>query len=197
MDSIKINLGRDVRINPMVVGLIGSQVAGKANFATVGQVYRLNMSPAYIGTSMHPTIHTARGIEENKAFSVNIPHCGMAEVTDYCGIVSGRKRDKSTLFELFYGELGEVAPMIVECPMCFECQLVDTLEMPSNTLYVGEVVAAYSEERFINDGHPDVQAMNPLLYTATDKKYWSVGDYVGKAYKIGIGYEEKDSTGKQ
>lgn len=191
MNSNKINLGRDVRINPMVIGLIGSKVDGKANFATVGQVYRLNMTPAYIGTSIHPTAHTTSGIEANKAFSVNIPHCGMAEVSDYCGIVSGRKRDKSTLFELFYGELGEVAPMIVECPICFECRLVDTLEMPSNTLYVGEVVAAYSEERFIKDGHPDVQAMNPLLYTATDKKYWSIGDYVAKAYKIGVGYGEK------
>jgi flavin reductase (DIM6/NTAB) family NADH-FMN oxidoreductase RutF len=192
MDRNKINLGRDVRINPMVIGLIGSQVNGKANFVTVGQVYKLNKSPAYIGTSIHPTHYTAGGIREHKAFSVNIPHCGMADVTDYCGIVSGKNHDKSTLFELFYGELGEVAPMIVECPMCFECKLVDTLEMPSNTLYVGEVVASYSEKQFVKDGHPDVQAMNPLLFTATDKKYWSIGSYVAKAYKVGIGYEEKD-----
>lgn len=192
MDHDKINLGRDVRINPMVIGLIGSQVNGKANFITVGQVYRLNMSPAYIGTSIHPTHYTAGGIREHKAFSVNIPHCGMAEVTDYCGVVSGKRHDKSTLFELFYGELGEVAPMIVECPMCFECKLVDTLEMPSNTLYIGEVVASYSEKRFVKDGHPDVQAMNPLLYTATDKKYWSIGSYVAKAYKVGVGYGKQD-----
>lgn len=191
MDNEKINLGKDVRINPMVIGLIGAQVNGKANFITVGQVYRLNMSPAYIGTSIHPTHYTAGGIEEHKAFSVNIPHCGMAEVTDYCGVVSGRNRDKSALFELFYGELGSSAPMIVECPMCFECTLVDTLEMPSNTLYVGEVVGSYSEERFIKDGHPDVQAMNPLLYTATDRKYWSVGAYVAKAYQVGVGYDKK------
>ena len=187
----KINLGQDIRINPMVIGLIGSQVDGKANFITVGQVYRLNMSPAYIGTSIHPNHYTPRGIVQNKAFSVNIPHSGMAEVTDYCGIVSGKTHDKSKLFELFYGELGEIAPMISECPMCFECKLVNILEMPSNTLYVGEVVAAYSEKRFIKDGHPDVQAMDPLLYTATDKKYWSVGDYVAKAYQVGIGYDKK------
>lgn len=194
MHNKKINLGKDVRINPMVIGLIGTQVNGKANFITVGQVYRLNMSPAYIGTSIHPTHYSAGGIEEHKAFSVNIPHSGMAAVTDYCGIVSGRKRDKSELFELFYGELGEVAPMIVECPMCFECTLVDTLKMPSNTLYVGEVVGSYTENRFVKDGHPDVQAMDPLLYTATDKKYWSVGSYVAKAYKVGVGYGQKESS---
>lgn len=193
MNNEKINLGKDVRINPMVIGLIGARVSGKANFITVGQVYRLNMSPAYIGTSIHPTHYTAGGIEEHKAFSVNIPHTKMAAVTDYCGIVSGRKRDKSALFELFYGELGEVAPMIRECPMCFECRLVDTLEMPSNKLYVGEVVGSYTEERFVKEGHPDVQAMDPLLYTATDKKYWSVGSYVAKAYKVGVGYDNEES----
>lgn len=191
MSENKILMGKDVRINPMVIGLVGALVNSKPNFITVGQVYRLNMSPAYIGTSIHPTHYTAGGIEENKAFSVNIPHTGMAAVTDYCGIVSGRKRDKSELFELFYGELGEAAPMIVECPMCFECKLVDMLKMPSNTLYVGEVVESYSEERFVKDGHPDVQAMDPLLYTATDKNYWSVGSHVAKAYKVGIGYDRK------
>ena len=191
MQHDKINLGRDIRINPMVIGLIGSQIDGKANFITVGQVYRLNMSPAYIGTSIQPTHYTPRGIVKNKTFSVNIPHSGMADVVDYCGIVSGKTHDKSKLFDIFYGELGETAPMIAECPMCFECKLVDTLEMPSNTLFVGEVVAAYSEKRFIKDGHPDVQAMDPLLYTATDKKYWAIGSYVAKAYKIGVGYDKK------
>lgn len=188
MINKKINLGTDVRINPMVIGLIGTRVNGRANFITVGQVYRLNMKPAYIGTSIHPTHYSAGGIKENKMFSVNIPPSTMAAAADYCGITSGRKHDKSQLFELFYGELGEGAPMIVECPMCFECRLVDIYEMPSNNLYVGEVVAAYSEERFVKDGHPDVQAMDPLLYTATDKKYWSIGSYVAKAYEVGVGY---------
>ncbi len=188
----KINLGKDVRINPMVIGLIGTQVNGKANFITVGQVYRLNMSPAYIGTSINPPHYSTQGIEEHRVFSVNIPSTAMAEAADYCGIVSGRRHDKSGLFELFYGELGEAAPMIKDCPMCFECRLVDIYKMPSNNLYVGEVVAAYSEERYIKDGHPDVQAMDPLLFTATDKKYWSVGSYVGKAYSMGKALKDKD-----
>lgn len=194
MEYDKINLGKDVRINPMVIGLIGTQINGKANFITVGQVYRLNMSPAYIGTSINPPHYSTQGIEANGMFSVNIPTTAMAAAADYCGIVSGRKHDKSQLFELFYGELGEGAPMIAECPMCFECKLVDVYRMPSNNLYVGEVVGAYSEERFLKDGHPDVQAMDPLLFTATDKKYWSIGSYVEKAYKVGIGYVDKEEA---
>lgn len=188
MHHEKIYLGTDVRINPMVIGLIGTQVNGKANFITVGQVYRLNMKPAYIGTSINPPHYSAGGIEEHKMFSVNIPTTAMADVSDYCGIVSGRDHDKSELFDLFYGKLGEGAPMIRACPMCFECRLVDIYEMPSNNLYVGEVVGAYSEERYLKGKHPDVQAMDPLLFTATDRKYWSVGEFVAKAYSVGKDY---------
>ena len=43
----------------------------------------------------------------------------MAKITDYCGLYSGRKVDKSRLFEVFYGEL-KTAPLIMECPVNLE-----------------------------------------------------------------------------
>ena len=48
----------------------------------------------------------------------------MISETDYCGLVSGRKTDKSNIFNVFYGEL-ETAPMIMECPVSIECKLFD------------------------------------------------------------------------
>jgi flavin reductase (DIM6/NTAB) family NADH-FMN oxidoreductase RutF len=47
----------------------------------------------------------APGIRETGAFSISVPSTSMAEVTDYCGMVSGKKVDKSTEFELFSGDL--------------------------------------------------------------------------------------------
>jgi flavin reductase (DIM6/NTAB) family NADH-FMN oxidoreductase RutF len=38
---------------------------------------------------------THPGIRENKAFSVCLPSGDMVEITDYCGIVSGKNTDKS------------------------------------------------------------------------------------------------------
>jgi len=41
------------------------------------------------------------GHKKNRAFSVNIPPESLVVETDYVGIVSGKKTDKSNVFEIF------------------------------------------------------------------------------------------------
>jgi hypothetical protein len=41
----------------------------------------------------------------------------MINKTDYWGLVSGRKIDKSKIFDVFYAGF-EGAPLIKECPVC-------------------------------------------------------------------------------
>lgn len=108
----------------------------------------------------------------------------MVRETDYCGLVSGEKIDKSDLFEVFYGELG-TAPMIKECTLNLECRLTETLEFPTNYFFVGEIIATYSEEKYLTQGKPDIKKMEPLLLTMPDNSYWTVGDYAGAAWEIG------------
>jgi flavin reductase (DIM6/NTAB) family NADH-FMN oxidoreductase RutF len=115
---------------------------------------------------------------------VNFPTADMVEKTDYCGLVSGKKADKSQVFEVFYGEL-KTAPMIRECPLCIECRLADICELPANDLFIGEIVGAYSEEQYLTDGKPDIKKMNPMVLTMPDNRYWTVGGYAGKAWGEG------------
>ena len=70
----------------------------------------------------------------------------LVAVTDYTGLVSGKRVDKSGLFDLFYGELNAV-PMIKECPLTIECKLYQQVELPTNSFFIGEIVNAYSEEK--------------------------------------------------
>ena len=76
--------------------------------------------------------------------------------TDYCGLVSGRDADKSGVFDLFYGEL-ETAPMIVQCPICIECKLLDVVPLPSHNLFLGEIMATYTDQGCLTGGQPDVE----------------------------------------
>jgi flavin reductase (DIM6/NTAB) family NADH-FMN oxidoreductase RutF len=48
----------------------------------------------------------------------------MIEKTDYCGIVSGKRIDKSYIFETYYGNL-KPAPITKECPLSLEYNLTD------------------------------------------------------------------------
>jgi flavin reductase (DIM6/NTAB) family NADH-FMN oxidoreductase RutF len=129
-------------------------------------------------------------VRENRQFSVNIPTVDMVEVTDYCGIVSGKKVDKSLLFDVFYGELGS-APLIRECPLNIECRLVQNVDLPSNTFFIGEIVNIYSEEKYLENGKPDVKKVRPFLLTMPDNRFWSVGEQVGNAWKDGVKYKER------
>lgn len=180
----KLNIDTNVYLYPMPVVLVGVEVQGKPNFMTVGWVSRVNLKPPMIAIGINKAHYTPKGIQENGAFSINIPTRSMVEVTDYCGLVSGRTADKSELFKAFYGEL-HGAPMIAECPLNMECKLVDTVDLPSNYLFIGEIVGAYCGEEFMTDGNPDIKKIDPFLLTMPDKRYWGIGEFVAKAWSVG------------
>ena len=66
-----------------------------------------------------------------------------------------------------------------------ECRLVQTVVLPGDNLYIGEVVAAYAEEGMLVKDAPDVKKMELFFLTMPDNKYWVLGDEVGDAYSVG------------
>jgi flavin reductase (DIM6/NTAB) family NADH-FMN oxidoreductase RutF len=119
-----------------------------------------------------------------ETFSVNIPSSDLLEKTDYCGIVSGEKTEKSAVFDVFYGSL-KTAPMKRECPVSLECRLLQTVPLPTNTHFIGEIVGAYVDERAMLDGKPDFREIDPLFLTMPDNRYWWLGEYAGDAWCAG------------
>ena len=180
----KISAGTNVFLYPMPVALVGTRVADRANFMAVGWVTRVNAAPPMLAVGIFNKHYTNEGIRENGTFSVCIPDAGLIEKADYCGIVSGRRADKSRLFEVFYGETG-TAPMIGECPLNLECRLVQTVELPTNNLYIGEIVASFADERCLTEGKLDIRKIDPLLLTMPDNRYWRVGEFAGNAWEAG------------
>jgi flavin reductase (DIM6/NTAB) family NADH-FMN oxidoreductase RutF len=180
----KVSIGNNVFVYPMPVTLLGSTVAKKPNFMTLGWVSRVNANPPLIGCGVGNHHYTPQGIMENKTFSINFPSADMAVITDHCGLVSGKNDDKAALFDIFYGEL-KTAPMIRECPLSLECRLMNSVKNATNTFYIGEIIASYCDEKCLTDGKPDIKKMNPLLLTMPDNRYWTVGEYAGDAWSIG------------
>jgi flavin reductase (DIM6/NTAB) family NADH-FMN oxidoreductase RutF len=187
----KITIDKNSFVYPMPMILAGAIVDGRANFMAVGWVSRVNSNPPMIAIALGKMHYTNRGIHENKAFSVNIPGMDLIEHVDYCGLVSGEKSDKSQLFDVFYGELPN-APMIRQCPLSLACKLVNTVDLPTNTLFVGEIMESYSEERYLTDGKPDIKKINPFTLTMPDNNYWKIGENAGKAWSIGRNFRKKE-----
>ena len=112
---------------------------------------------------------------------------GLAEVRNKLfpwRLLSGKSVGKSELFELFYGEL-EAAPMLEKCPLTIECKLHQQVELPTNSFFVGEIVNAYSEEKYLTDRKPEIKKINPFVLTMPDNRFWAIGDCVGHAWKDG------------
>ena len=180
----RVNIGDQAYVLPMATTILGSHLEDRANFMALGWLTRVNFKPPMLGVAVNQGHASHRAIVKTGEFSVNFPTVEMVKITDYLGLVSGKRIDKSNLFNIFYGELKK-APMISECPLTIECKLVKTVELPTNSFFIGEIVGAYSEERFLTDGVPDIKKINPFLLTMPDNGYWSVGELIGRAWSAG------------
>jgi flavin reductase (DIM6/NTAB) family NADH-FMN oxidoreductase RutF len=172
----------------MPIVLVGADVYGKPNFMTAAFMSIINVKPPMIACGLNPAHRTCDGIVAHNAFSICIPSSAMVEVVDWCGIASGHKEDKSSVFTVFRGEIPG-APMIEECALCAECRLVQATPYGVDTLYIAEIVHVHAKDECVVNGRVDWSKISPLLFTFPEPSYWKLGDYAGKAWHIGRDYQ--------
>jgi flavin reductase (DIM6/NTAB) family NADH-FMN oxidoreductase RutF len=179
---MKEKLGKINALYPTPTTLIGTIVNEKPNFLTIAHVGIITRY--HISLGMSKIHYSNSGIKQNKTFSVCLPGENLAAETDYCGITTGKKTDKSDLFDVFYGEL-ETAPMIQQCRVCMECRLDQTLDYPTHDVFIGEIVQTYADPSVISGKTVDISSIKPLLFDMNSKKYWSLGDEIANCWQIG------------
>lgn len=180
----KIKLGPETLLYPMPAILVGAKVNEKPNFMTVAWCGIAAYKPPAVSVALHKDRYTLKGIKENGTFSANVPSSDMVKKADFCGIHSGKNKDKSQIFKSFYGEL-KTAPLIEECPVNLECKAVHYLDLGSHTLVVGEIVEIYMNEGCLRDGKGDPGKIDPLIYIPGTMQYHRLGEFIAPAFKIG------------
>ena len=148
-------------VGPFPAMLVGAAVNGRPTYTAVGAGGCACLDPV-LCVSLKDTHYITQGIVQTGCFSVNIPSAPQVKEMDYCGIVSGRDVDKSTLFTPFYDSAGP-APMIGECPLCFLCKVCGSKEIRGFTMFFGEIVAAYADEDCLANGRPDPIKIDPII----------------------------------
>jgi len=180
----KRNLGSSFDIYPMPVVIVGTLVDGQPNFMTAAWFTKLCFEPLLVGVSIGHQKHTVRGIRQTREFSLNFPAVDQAILADYCGLVHGHEENKAVHVDMFSGQL-DGAPMVRQCPVNVECRLMQTVTLPKNYLFVGEVVNVYADEEILTDGAIDAAKLRPLVFTLLGGAYWHIGEFVGQAWDIG------------
>jgi flavin reductase (DIM6/NTAB) family NADH-FMN oxidoreductase RutF len=166
--------------------LVGCQVGGKPNFMTVVWGGIACGDPPMVSLAIRPTRYTLKGIMENKSFSVNIPSAELVKETDFCGLISGAKADKTAAcgFKVFYGIL-QGAPLIEQCPVNLECSLHQTVDLGSHVLVIGRITECHISEECLTNGRADAAKVNPIAYITGQSQYQTLGQDIGKAFSVG------------
>jgi len=176
---------------PMPTTLVGATVHSKPNFLAVAHVGILNHgTPQYLSIGLGKIHYSNTGIHENKTFSICLPSENLMVETDYCGIMTGKKTDKASLFDVFYGKLN-TAPMIRQCPVNMELRLHHVLDFPTHDIFIGELVETYADDGVMTDGKIDIAKLRPLLFDMASVKYWRLGPAVGNCWNAGKALKTK------
>lgn len=192
-DTTKVKIGSSTFIYPMPTTIVGVNVDGKPNYLTIAYLGVINHDPPMIAMGWGRGHHSEKGLLKNKTFSINLPHTGMVKATDYVGSKSGKDVDKTKIFDSFYGELGN-APMIKEAPINHELEVVDTMSYfgGHDLIIIGKIVNTYVNKNVMTGDIPDSRKIDPILFSMHENKYWEMGQFIGKAWKIGEEYVPRE-----
>jgi flavin reductase (DIM6/NTAB) family NADH-FMN oxidoreductase RutF len=180
-------LGSRNLLYPMPATVVGTMVGGRPNFCNIAHVGILNASPPHLlSLGMHKSHLSNKGIRDNKTVGISILSADRIVDLDYVGLVSGARTDKSTVFEVAFGELG-TAPLVADAPLAMECRLRDIYDIGTHDVFIVEVVQAWADEAVLVEGKPDLSLVKPVLFDMSGPWYWSLGSKIGKPWSIGKG----------
>jgi len=181
---MKKSLGGGTPPMPAPVWIIGSyDEQGKANGMTASWAGIINSNPPAVYASIRKSRHTYDGILKHQAFTVCVPSSAHAREVDYMGIASGRDVDKLARAGLtpVRSELVE-APYIDEFPVAMECKLLQTVDLGSHTVFIGQVMDVKVEEAGLTNGQPDADKLDIFVWM---DGYRKLGESLGQAFHIG------------
>jgi len=178
---------------PLPVFVIATYDAnGKADIMVAAWGGICASEPPCISVTINPNHLTFKNIQETHAFTVSIPDKKYLEETDYCGMVSGRDRDKFLDTGLTPVRAEHVpAPYIGEFPVILECRLFALHEIGTARQIIGEIVDVKIDETVLgNDGKPDLRKIGTFAFDVMKMEYYTLGIPIGKAWDAGKKFKQ-------
>jgi flavin reductase (DIM6/NTAB) family NADH-FMN oxidoreductase RutF len=165
---------------PLPVVMVTCQAGDeRPNIITVAWAGTICSDPPMLSISVRPERHSHGILLASREFVVNVPSSDLAFATDYCGVASGRDKDKFAEAKLTPAPASVVgAPLIAECPLHLECKVTETKELGSHTMFLAEVVAVQAAEKLM-DRQNRLALEKAGLLTYVHGHYYSLGKQLG------------------
>lgn len=125
---------------------------GRNNALVVVNCCNCSYDPPMVMVGIVPSRYSYNLIKESGCFVVNLPDNDFSEEYNVLGSESGRDMDKFKELNLNYVDGDKVnAPVLTDCPVNIECEIVDSIITGSHEMFVGKVKAVHVDEEHLND----------------------------------------------
>ena len=169
-------------VYPSPAGLIVSVDAnGKPNVMTAGEIFNISLvDPCIIGIALRKATYTHGLIVQSKEFTVNIPTAAILKKVDQVGTITGRDGlDKFAEYGLTKLPSQVVkSPIIAECPLNLECEMLSVTEVGDHDLFLGQVVKMHVDSDKLDANQKmKLDQMDPFMFG--EWGYYTVGEKIG------------------
>jgi len=192
---VKKQLGPSDRIFPVPAALIVSGINEDVNIITIARIGIPSPTPPTIGISVKNSRYSLGLIRKTKEFSVNIPPASLFKEVDYCGMTTGRNRKKFDDTGFTPLESSKIKPPIIkECPYNIECKVTHDVMLGDWALILGEIVETHVDKDKVDASKRaeiDISKINPLVYCAKVREYWTIGNLLGIGLNAGKEIKKK------
>lgn len=165
-------------LHPVPIVLLCTFHKEKRNITTIGDVAVMGLNPPLLAFSTNEKHLATDLIDSEQRLSINIPGSELVREVDYCGIYSGRDRDKTELFNI---ELINEIPAISECKITLLVKVISRTQVKQRVIYISEVTAAYAQDSLIVEEELNLSGFQTLLY-GLDNQYYQSGEPLGRGY---------------
>jgi flavin reductase (DIM6/NTAB) family NADH-FMN oxidoreductase RutF len=164
---------------PAVLVSCGDERLGY-NIITIAWTGTLCSDPPLCYISVRPERHSYDLIKQTGAYVINLTTRALVFATDWCGVQSGRDKDKFKEMKLTPFKAQKVsAPLIAESPLNIECRVREIVPLGSHDMFISEVVAVNAEQDLINPltGAFQLSQADPICYL--HGRYFQLGRMLG------------------
>lgn len=142
----------------------------------------------YVALNLSETHKTVENIKARGAFTVSIADAAHVVEADYFGVVSGSKEPKKFEKSGLTAEKSALvdAPVILEFPLCLECEFVEYQTNKFGVGVIGKVVNVTADEKVMSGGKPDMSRVDAIAFDPYTHGYYRVSERVGEAFKDGL-----------
>lgn len=169
-------------LNPVPVVMVScGSTMEEYNILTVAWCGTVCSDPPMCYISVRPERHSYPIIKKNKEFVINLVPSSLTEISDWCGVRSGKKFNKFLETNLTPVKGQKVqAPLIYESPVNLECVVKEIIPLGSHDMFLAEIVAVNVDDNLFDKKTKEMRLERANLIAYSNGHYYNLGKIINK-----------------